>query len=293
MGQVWSKLDSWPVHNEVKFALVNHVSHIFSFWGPSLASMLIRRLNLFRRYKIQQDDPDPALVTEALRHVVQNIYKIPLLSVAFYRLLISGRRANGGEQSQQAGSGSEEEVGDMERGWAALRFGGKLPSAWTTFWQVAVAYLGYDLMFYWSHRWLHRKQNLVGGYSAVHKLHHRFYAAVGFASNYEHTIEGLMQLLNWYLPLGFAGWCNRGRGGMHISTVFWYSCFRWLETVDAHCGYDLPFSPFSFIPLFGGALAHDFHHSAVFGNYGATVIWDRLMGTEVPAFRKLRLARTG
>ena len=61
-------------------------------------------------------------------------------------------------------------------------------------------------------------------------------------------------------------------------------------TVDAHCGYDLPWSPFSFIPLFGGALMHDYHHSSVFGNYGATVIWDRLMGTELKEYRKLRLA---
>ena len=47
MGQVWSKLESLPVKNEWKFALVNHVSHILSFWGPSLAFMLIRRFKLF------------------------------------------------------------------------------------------------------------------------------------------------------------------------------------------------------------------------------------------------------
>lgn len=71
--------------------------------------------------------------------------------------------------------------------------------------------------------------------------------------------------------------------------------FRWLETVDAHCGYVFPFSPFAKAPwLFGGARAHDLHHSgkglefveledgslwANFGNYGATVIWDKLLGT--------------
>ena len=66
-------------------------------------------------------------------------------------------------------------------------------------------------------------------------------------------------------------------------------------------GFDLPFSPFSFIPFFGGALAHDFHHSgaglqmtrlpdgtlfADFGNYGATIIWDTLLGTFSPAYRE-------
>ena len=131
MGQVWSKLESLPVKNEWKFALVNHVSHILSFWGPSLAFMLIRRFKLFQKYKIQPDaDPAPKLVTEALRHVVQNIYKIPLLSVAFYRFLASGRRVHSARQGQQTGreTGSEpskeKEAGDVERGWAALRFGG-------------------------------------------------------------------------------------------------------------------------------------------------------------------------
>ena len=67
------------------------------------------------------------------------------------------------------------------------------------------------------------------------------------------------------------------------------NALRWIETVDAHCGYELPWSPFSLIPLFGGALSHDYHHSMDFGNFGATVIWDRLCGTELPAFKKLRL----
>ena len=63
-----------------------------------------------------------------------------------------------------------------------------------------------------------------------------------------------------------------------------------------------PFSPFTLIPLFGGAIAHDLHHSgkglqmvkladgtlfADFGNYGASVLWDRLMGTESPEYRRL------
>ena len=52
--------------------------------------------------------------------------------------------------------------------------------------------------------------------------------------------------------------------------------------MDAHCGYDFPFSPFSFIPILV-VPKHDLHHSgglqmvkmkdgtlfADFGNYGA------------------------
>ena len=211
------------------------------------------------------------------------------MAVAFYRLLSAGRAkksdsaASDEESIQEDGSGAEQ-------GWARMRFRGPVPSWWTTLWQTAVAYMGYDAMFYWSHRYLHQRENVLGGYKAVHSMHHKFFAVVGFAANYEHILEGIAQLFNWYVPLALAGRLNRGSGGMHISTVFVYSCFRWLETVDAHCGYALPWSPFSFIPLFGGAMMHDYHHACVFGNFGATVIWDRLMGTEIPMYRKLRLA---
>ena len=71
----------------------------------------------------------------------------------------------------------------------------------------------------------------------------------------------------------------------------WYNAFRWLETVDAHSGYDFPFSPFSMFKIFGGALFHDYHHSGdgFFGNYGATIIWDRLMDTEAKSWKARRL----
>ena len=36
-----------------------------------------------------------------------------------------------------------------------IRFDGPTPKAFQQLWQLAVAYLGYDFMFYWSHRLLH------------------------------------------------------------------------------------------------------------------------------------------
>ena len=60
-----------------------------------------------------------------------------------------------------------------------------------------------------------------------------------------------------------------------------YNCFRWVETVDAHSGYHFPWSPFSYFSIFGGAKAHDIHHSRVFVNYGASIVWDKLLGTGV------------
>ena len=85
--------------------------------------------------------------------------------------------------------------------------------------QVAIGYLGYDFMFYWTHRLLHSKWL----YKTVHKQHHLFRTSVGVAASYQHAVEGLIQLFNWFLPIGFAGWLNRritgGRQGLHVSTL--------------------------------------------------------------------------
>ena len=56
--------------------------------------------------------------------------------------------------------------------------------------------------------------------------------------------------------------------GPHLSVWFLWLALRLWETIDAHCGYDFPFSPFKLVPFFGGAEQHDFHHKMNVGNYG-------------------------
>merc|ERR1712203_481205 len=169
-------------------------------------------------------------------------------------------------------------------GWARLRFSGKLPGVWTHVWQVLVGFFGFDFMFYWSHRLMHHRKL----YKHCHKIHHQFHSSIGLNCSHEHTVESIVQLFNWYVPIGFAGFLNRNAGGLHISTLFAYNCFRWIETVNAHCGYEFPFSPFQLLfPLFGGARMHDYHHRAFDGNFGATFLWDRLCGTDVGFWKEV------
>jgi sterol desaturase/sphingolipid hydroxylase (fatty acid hydroxylase superfamily) len=128
-------------------------------------------------------------------------------------------------------------------------------------------------MFYWSHRALHHPSV----YQYVHKVHHQFHTPVGPSSAHEHIVESTIQLFNWYLPIGLAGYLNKD---LHSSTLFYYNCFRWFETVDAHCGFEFPLSPFHALPIFGGARMHDFHHREFYGNYGASMFWDWFCGTD-------------
>lgn len=128
-------------------------------------------------------------------------------------------------------------------------------------------------MFYWFHRYLHQREDL---YLKIHIVHHKFKTPVGFSSSYAQFYEALGQTIMWWLPLGISGWLT---GDLHSSVIYWYHIFRWVETIEAHSGYDLPFHPFNFLLLPAGARFHDFHHSHFDGNYGATIIWDWLMGT--------------
>jgi sterol desaturase/sphingolipid hydroxylase (fatty acid hydroxylase superfamily) len=60
---------------------------------------------------------------------------------------------------------------------------------------------------------------------------------------------------------------------------------RVAEAVDAHSGFELPFSPYSLWPFRPSAADHDWHHSNNTGNYGSFFTWwDRGMGTDrIPA----------
>ena len=74
---------------------------------------------------------------------------------------------------------------------------------------------------------------------------------------------------DWYTPLilwySLAIWgcnppfCCQGIAGiigghLHHTVLLAYGIFRWLETVEAHCGYDFPYSPFQ--GICAGADAH-------------------------------------
>jgi methylsterol monooxygenase len=50
------------------------------------------------------------------------------------------------------------------------------------------------------------------------------------------------------------------RPDLHIFTVYCWVVLRLFQAVDAHSGYDFPWSLRHFIPFWSGADHHDFHH---------------------------------
>ena len=114
-----------------------------------------------------------------------------------------------------------------------------------------------DTLFYWSHRALHHPSI----YKYIHKKHHMFKKPVAIATEYCHPVEDFISntLSTVIGPLLMK---------THASVFFFYTTFKLVQSLDAHSGFNLPFSPFSILDSMDCAPAHDFHHTHNVGNYG-------------------------
>nr|CAD1817654.1 unnamed protein product [Ananas comosus var. bracteatus] len=96
----------------------------------------------------------------------------------------------------------------------------------------------------------------------------RYATPFGLTSEYAHPAEILF--------LGFATVVGPALTGPHLLTLWLWVVLRVLETVEAHSGYHFPWSPSNFLPLYGGADFHDYHHRLLYtksGNYSSTFVY--------------------
>merc|ERR1711939_306311 len=110
-------------------------------------------------------------------------------------------------------------------------------------------------------------------------MHHKYSAPFGLAAEYASTIEVLV------LGIGTVGspivWCALTGGNLHMVTMYSWIILRLFQAVDAHSGYDFPWSLHHFLPFWAGAAHHDLHHQHFLGNYASSFRWwDYLMDTE-------------
>lgn len=144
------------------------------------------------------------------------------------------------------------------------------PTPFTVLWQVFVCAIVEDIMFYHTHRTLHHPSL----YGWIHKWHHRFSATIGIASESAHPIEFLLGNL---VPVVAGPLLVRA----HIFTFLLWLTVRIFETVDAHCGYEFPWSPARLLPFSITTAHHEYHHRHNQGCYGSMfMILDSLYGTD-------------
>jgi len=128
-----------------------------------------------------------------------------------------------------------------------------------------------DSLFYWTHRILHHRFL----YKRIHKIHHQYKKSIGIASLHAHPIE---YILSNIIPTAAGSLFIRP----HISTFWIWILWRLGETIDAHSGYDIPWSPYRILPYSTSPKRHEQHHRKTVYNYGSWfTFWDILMGTDL------------
>ncbi|KAH7276885.1 hypothetical protein KP509_39G025500 [Ceratopteris richardii] len=186
--------------------------------------------------------------------------------------------------------------------WMGMSCKLPLPSWKVVAFQIASFLILEDFIFYWGHRILHTKWL----YKHIHSVHHEYATPFGLTSEYAHPAEILF--------LGFATFFGPIITGPHLFTTWLWMIIRVLETVEAHCGYDFPWSLSKIFPLYGGrkqkymqrfllskswvskADFHDYHHRLLYtksGNYASTFTYmDWIFGTD-KGYRKLKSLKQG
>ncbi|KAF7328927.1 Methylsterol monooxygenase [Mycena venus] len=140
--------------------------------------------------------------------------------------------------------------------------------------QVAFFFVFEDMFHYFAHQALHYGPL----YKHIHKIHHKYSAPFGLAAEYAHPAEvailGTGTIAGPILYCAFAS-------NFHIYSMYIWIVLRLFQAIDAHSGYDFPWSLQHWLPFWSGAEHHDFHHMAFTNNFSTSFRWwDRMLGTD-------------
>lgn len=225
--------------------LASFLIHLVNYTLLAIPAFILPLIPSLQKYKIQQTKPMTAAdVIECLKLALYNqiFVEIPLYCGLPMTVAMLG-----------------------------LPFEWEKVAPWYTYaWKCFVALAIEDAYHYWVHRLFHHKSL----YGYIHKVHHAFKAPFTMASEYAHPLETIILGQGFFLASVVLA--------DHVFFLYAWVVVRMMETAEAHLGYDLPFMPTRLIPFYGGAKAHDLHHSHFNGNYSSTFTWwDKLCGTEI------------
>jgi len=236
--EAWTDLvyylqDEYGWSEMVIFLAVGFAVHAIAFQGFNLIYALIIRSGLVEKYKIQQDKFVP--FADRLK-IIPNLLKHRIIQALFSVPLYFLWKFAGGDLFAP------------------------LPPLATLVGHFLFALVFLEVWFYFGHRACHE----ISWLKPWHKQHHEFKAPVSLAAEYADWKEDIaIHLVSTALGILALG--------CHPLEFYFFMAFRMWETVDVHCGYALPFTPFR-------TEMHDYHHMRVNGCYGSFFM-DDLMGT--------------
>ncbi|KAK9382589.1 uncharacterized protein V2V93DRAFT_365529 [Kockiozyma suomiensis] len=248
IDKLWAAWYTWMQNDVLATGLMIFVIHEFFYFGRCVPWLIIDCIPYFHKYKIQQGKvnswKDQWQCTSA---VLLSHFTVELPQIWVFHPICS---------------------------YFGMAYDTPLPNFLTMFYQIALFFCMEDTWHYWNHRLMHYGPF----YKYIHKQHHLYSAPFGLAAEYASPIEVMV------LGLGTVGspilWCALTHN-LHIFTCYLWIVLRLFQAVDAHSGYEFPWSLHHFLPFWAGADHHDDHHRYFIGNYASSFRWwDFLLDTE-------------
>ncbi|EHA50257.1 hypothetical protein MGG_17103 [Pyricularia oryzae 70-15] len=251
MERLWATWYTWMQNDVLATGLLTFIIHEVVYFGRSIPWIIMDSMPIFQKYKIQQTKvPTIKEQLHCAGLVLLSHFTVELPEIwVFHPVAI----------------------------YCGMAFDVPFPPAWKIALHIAVFFVLEDAWHYWTHRLMHYPPL----YRSIHKLHHTYTAPFGLTAEYASPIEVLV------LGLGTAGtpllWVYL-TGDLHLFTMQAWIVLRLLQAVDAHSGYEFPWSLHHILPFWAGAQHHDIHHEQFVGNYASSFRWwDYFMDTEAGA----------
>ncbi|PQE17965.1 C-4 methyl sterol oxidase Erg25 protein [Rutstroemia sp. NJR-2017a WRK4] len=246
--RLWASWYAYMQNDVLATGIMSFCMHEFFYFGRSLPWIIIAQIPYFDKYKIQGSKIPTALEQwQCTKLVLLSHFTVELPQIVLFHPM-----------AKYFGMGTDV----------------PFPALTTIAYQVAIFFVLEDTWHYWMHRAMH--QGWL--YKKIHKIHHQYSAPFGLAAEYASPIEVMV------LGLGTVGspilWCML-TGNLHILTMYIWIVLRVFQAIDAHSGYDFPWSLHHFLPFWAGAEHHDVHHEKFIGNYASSFRWwDYMLDTE-------------
>lgn len=160
-----------------------------------------------------------------------------------------------------------------------------LPSVRGALLDFAIMIVAHDAYFYWIHRAMHHPRL----YPSFHRLHHLSRTPTPWAAYAFAPLEAVVEAA--FLPLILLVFETS------VVVIFAFTTHMIVRNVIGHAGTELfprNWLRWPVLRAFTTTTHHDLHHSEFRWNYGLYFTWwDRLMGTEHPAYRARFAKATG
>ncbi|TFK66065.1 C-4 methyl sterol oxidase [Pluteus cervinus] len=249
LEQQWVAWYIWIDNPVIATGLMSFLLHELVYFGRSIPWIIIDSIPYFRKWKLQPNKiPTPAEQWECTKQVLLSHFTIEAPAIILFHPMA-------------------ESVGMFTHHVP-------LPSLKTMAPQVFLFFFFEDFFHFLAHQALHT--GLL--YKHIHKMHHKYSAPFGLAAEYAHPAEVMILGTGTIAgPLLYSYFMR----DLHILTVYVWILLRLFQAIDAHSGYDFPWSLQHIIPFWSGAEHHDFHHMAFTNNFSTSFRWwDRIFGTD-------------